>query len=324
MVMSEENPILRVRDLVVEYAVREGVIRANDHVSLDVAKGLVNALVGESGSGKTTLVDAVMGTLPPNGYIRKGEIYFKDKNILKLNPEERRKIRWEKIAMVFQAAQNSLNPVMRVAEHFIDTVLAHKSMSKDEILRKAEELLKLVRLDPEQVLNAFPHELSGGMKQRVIIALSLMLDPELLILDEPTSALDVMTQHYLIRTLKEVHEKKGITMLLVTHDLPVVAEIADRVAIMYCAKIVEVGDVRKIFYEPLHPYTHGLIHSIPSIIGDLSKMRPIPGEPPSLLNPPPGCRFHPRCPYATEKCKKMEPPLVEVEKGRLVACFRYA
>ncbi|RLF21892.1 MAG: ABC transporter ATP-binding protein [Thermoprotei archaeon] len=322
--MSEENPILRVRDLVVEYAVREGVIRANDHVSLDVAKGLVNALVGESGSGKTTLVDAVMGTLPPNGYIRKGEIYFKDKNILKLNPEERRKIRWEKIAMVFQAAQNSLNPVMRVAEHFIDTVLAHKSMSKDEILRKAEELLKLVRLDPEQVLNAFPHELSGGMKQRVIIALSLMLDPELLILDEPTSALDVMTQHYLIRTLKEVHEKKGITMLLVTHDLPVVAEIADRVAIMYCAKIVEVGDVRKIFYEPLHPYTHGLIHSIPSIIGDLSKMRPIPGEPPSLLNPPPGCRFHPRCPYATEKCKKMEPPLVEVEKGRLVACFRYA
>ena len=316
--------ILKVRDLVVDYLVREGTLRVVSGVSLDIKGGKVNALVGESGCGKTTLIDAILNTLPPNGYIRSGKVIFKDVDILRLGEEERRRIRWEKIAVVFQAAQNSLNPVMKISEQFVETVLAHRRETKEKILERAAKLLEMVHLDPAQVLNSYPHELSGGMKQRTIIAMSLLLDPELLILDEPTSALDALTQSYIIGMLREIHEAKKQSMLLVTHDLPIVAELADRVAVMYAGKIFEVGTVDEIFYEPLHPYTAGLINAIPSIYGDLSKMRPIPGNPPSLLNPPSGCRFHPRCQYAKDVCKRKEPPLVDAGGGHLVACYRYS
>ena len=317
------KPILKVRELIVEYAVREGILQVVSKASLDALEGQITALVGESGCGKTTLIDGIMGTLPPNGYVRGGQVFFKDIDLLRLSERERQKIRWEKIAMVFQAAQNSLNPVLRVADHFIETVEAHKrGLSKKEILEKASELLRKARLDPEVVLRSYPHELSGGMKQRVIIALSLILDPEFLILDEPTSALDIYTQSVIIDLLRAIHREKNLSMLLVTHDLSIVAELAHRAAVMYAGKIIEVTDVRSLFHDPKHPYTRGLIGAIPSLIEDLSHKKPIPGNPPSLLNPPPGCRFHPRCPYATDKCKKEEPPLVKVNGG-LVACWLY-
>ena len=314
--------LLDIKDLVVEYAVREGRLRVVDKASLNVNKGEIMALVGESGCGKSSLVDAVMGTLPPNGYIVQGQILFKGKDLLKMNRNELKRIRWEKIAMVFQAAQNSLNPVLRISDHFLETVKAHSGLSDKEILKKASELLEMVRLNPRTTLNAYPHELSGGMKQRVILALSLMLDPELLILDEPTSALDTLTQSTILDMLKEIYERKRITMFIVTHDLPIVAEIAHRAAVMYAGKIVEITEVNKLFHNPKHPYTRSLIKAIPSIIGDVSSREPIPGNPPSLLNPPSGCRFHPRCYYAMNVCKKKEPPFLEVNGGK-VACWLY-
>ena len=315
--------ILRVKDLVVEYAVREGMLRVVNNVSLDVPEGKITALVGESGCGKSSLLDAILRTLPPNGYIRSGEVLFRDIDLLKLSKEELRKIRWEKIAIVFQAAQNALNPVLKVEDHIVETYQAHKSdLSKEEIVEKASKLLEMVRLDPAQVLGAYPHELSGGMKQRVIIALSLILDPELLILDEPTSALDTYTQSTIIDVLKRIHRESGLTMFLVTHDLPVVAEIADYIAVMYAGKIMEVADVETIFYNAKHPYTQLLIKAIPSLVGDLSDRKPIPGNPPSLLNPPPGCVFHPRCPYRKPICDKKEPPFFFFYNS-ITACWLY-
>ncbi len=315
--------ILRVKDLVVEYAVREGMLRVVNNVSLDVPEGKITALVGESGCGKSSLLDAILRTLPPNGYIRSGEVWFRDINLLKLSSDELRRIRWEKMAIVFQAAQNALNPVLKIGDHIVETYQAHRSdASRDEILEKAKELLEMVRLDPKQVLGAYPHELSGGMKQRVIIALSLILDPDLLILDEPTSALDTYTQSTIIDMLKKIHREKKLTMFLVTHDLPVVAEIADYVAVMYAGKIMEVGDVETIFYDAKHPYTKLLIKAIPSLIGDLSDRKPIPGNPPSLLNPPSGCVFHPRCPFRKPICSEKVPPFYRVDSS-VAACWLY-
>ena len=320
-----KSSLLEIKELVVEYAVREGRLRVVDRASLEVPEGIIMGLVGESGCGKSSLIDAIMGTLPPNGYITQGQILFKGKDLLKMSKNELRKIRWEKIAMVFQAAQNSLNPVLKISEHFIETVKAHNgNLSNKDVLRKASELLEMVKLEPQTVLNSYPHELSGGMKQRVIIALSLILDPELLILDEPTSALDTFTQSAILDMLKEIYRNKRISMFIVTHDLPIVAEIAHKSAVMYAGKIVEIADVRTLFYNPSHPYTKALIEAIPSIVGDLSNREPIPGNPPSLLSPPSGCRFHPRCPYVMEICKEKEPPFFEVDDRDKVACWLYS
>lgn len=317
------NTILSIRDLVADYVVREGIIRAVDHVWLDLSEGEIMGLVGESGCGKTSLVQAAVNLMPPNGYIRGGQVLFRGIDILKLSSEESRKLRWEKIAIVFQAAQSSMNPVLKVQDHMVDTFMAHRKGSKEEIIKKACRLLELVQLDPAQVMSAYPHELSGGMRQRVIIAMSLLLDPEILILDEPTSALDVVTQSVVLDAVKRVHEEMRISMLYVTHDLPTLAEIADRIAVMYAGKILEIADVNSIFFEPKHPYTVGLINSIPSIVGDLSKLKPIPGNPPSLLHKPSGCVFHPRCEYRTDLCRKVEPKLKEIGRRCFVACHRY-
>ncbi len=317
------EPILSIRDLVVEFEVREGNLRSVDHVSLDVPKRGFMGLIGESGCGKTTIVQAILNLMPENGYIRGGRILFDGVDILSLPPEQLRRIRWERIAMVFQAAQNSLNPVLKVSEQMIDTVLAHRKSPKDEILKRAARLLELVRLDPPRVLDSYPHELSGGMKQRVIIAMSLLLEPEMLILDEPTTALDMISQAYLMERLKEIHRELGITMLMVTHDVANVAKAADRVAVMYAAKILEIGGVEEIFYRPYHPYTRGLINAIPSIVGDLSSKRPIPGLPPSLITPPTGCRFHPRCEFADDLCSRKEPEMEEVSPGHFAACHHW-
>lgn len=318
------NNILSVRDLVVDYEVEEGILRSVDHVFLDIAEGKFTGLIGESGCGKTTIVQAILNTMPSNGYIRGGKVLFDGQtDILSLSPEEQRRLRWEKIATVFQAAQNSLNPVMVIKEQMLDTVLAHRRMPKGEILTKASQLLDLLGLEPHRVLNLYPHELSGGMKQRVIIAMSLLLDPEVLILDEPTTALDLITQFHLITALRDIHKQLKITMMMVSHDVSNIAMVADRVAVMYAAQIIEVGDVEDIFHYPLHPYTIGLINAIPSIVGDLSEKKPIPGFPPDLIDPPKGCRFYPRCSYRMERCQMEAPKLEDAGNGHMVACHRW-
>ncbi len=316
------KPLLTVHDLVVEFELDRGILRAVNHASLDVYPGEIMALVGESGSGKSTLAFALLNLVPPPGRIAGGEIRFNGTNILAMNGEALRQYRWRDVAMVFQAAQNVLNPVMRVADHFLDTAHDHGETSDREILAWAEELLRMVRLEPAQVLRAYPHELSGGMRQRVVIALSLLLKPRLLILDEPTTALDVVTQAYIMDILNDIRRELNLTMLLLTHDMSVVAKIADRVGVMYAGRLVEVGDIETIFYRSRHPYTVGLIHAAPSLVGDLDSKRPIPGSPPDLINPPPGCPFQPRCAYASPACDE-EPPLRAVADGHLVACHHW-
>ncbi|HDN75874.1 MAG TPA: ABC transporter ATP-binding protein, partial [Acidilobales archaeon] len=222
-----------------------------------------------------------------------------------------------------QAALNALNPTMKILDHFIETGRAHGLNDRRLIMERAKELLELLRLEPRRVLNSYPHELSGGMKQRVLIALSMLLEPEILILDEPTTALDVLTQRAILDLLKEIKDKLRITMVFITHDIAVIADLADRIAVMYAGKLMEVGDVYTVFRRPANPYTKALMASIPSLIGKVEDMKPIPGSPPDLVNPPRGCRFHPRCPYAMEICKKEEPPTVELSTGHIASCWLY-
>jgi len=316
-------PLLAVKDLVVEFDLGRGALRAVNEASLDVLPGEIMAIVGESGSGKTTLAFSIFNLVPPPGQIVGGEIFFDDIEVLSLGPEELRKYRWKEVAMVFQAAQNVMNPVIRIAEQMIDTAQAHGKTAKGEVLERAAELLRMVRLEPSQVLRAYPHELSGGMRQRVIIALSLLLEPKMLILDEPTTALDVVTQAYILDILTDIRDKLGLTMMLLTHDMSIVAKVADRVGVMYAGRIMEVGNVGDIFYDAKHPYTMGLINAAPSLIGDVASKKPIPGSPPDLLNPPIGCPFHPRCAYATDRCRKERPELEKIGDGRLIACHNW-
>jgi len=315
-----EEPLLRVRGLTVEFRVPRGILRAVDKVDLDIQKGEILGLAGESGCGKSVLAHAIIKQVDPNGYIKEGEMIFEDKDVFSLSEEDLRRFRWKDAAIIFQGAQNSLNPVMRVVGHMTDTAFAHEKTSRDDVVKSSFELVRFVRLDAGKVLKLFPHELSGGMKQRIVSAMSLLLKPKLLILDEPTSALDVLTQKYFLKLMRDIHEELGITMLFITHDLGTIAEIADRVAIMYLANIVEIGSVDEIFYDPKHPYTDALIKSIPSIVGEVGDVKPVPGPVPDPVFPPPGCRFHPRCSFASESCAKEKPALRDIGGARLVAC----
>ena len=226
--------------------------------------------------------------------------------------------------MVFQAAQNALNPVARVWDQMLDTVRAHRSVSRDEVRERSERLLAMVQLEPRRVLHAFPHELSGGMRQRVLIAMSLLLDPQILILDEPTTALDILTQRAIIEVLRSLRSQLHFAMLFISHDLALAAELADRVATMYAGRIVEMGSVRQAFYDPKHPYTLGLIKAVPPVAGDLYEISSISGVPPSLLNLPAGCSFNPRCGYARDRCTSETPPLYPVDAGHTSACHYFS
>lgn len=323
--MSQRKVILSVRDLTVEFRVPRGILRAVDGLNLDVYEGEVLGLVGESGCGKSVFAHALLKLVDPNGYIKSGKVIFDGaKDVYSLSKKELRRYRWKDVAIIFQGAFNSLNPVMKVFDHMVDTVLAHeKNVLKEEIKKRSVDLLKMVRLDPETVLGRYPHELSGGMKQRAISAMALLLKPKVLILDEPTSALDVLTQKFFIRILRDLRKEFGLTMIFITHDLATVAEIADRVAIMYGGTIVEIGSVEDIFYRPRHPYTKALLSAIPSIIGDISELRPLPGPLPDPVNPPPGCGFHPRCPYAIKICREVRPELEGIDEVRFIACHRW-
>lgn len=322
-VTQNAKPLLSVRGLTVEFKLTRGILRAVDNVDLDIYEGEILALVGESGCGKSVLAHALIRQVDPNGYIAGGKIFFEGKDILSLSEEELRRFRWTKISIVFQGALNSLNPIMRVGEHFIDTIQAHEDVLVENIHKRSMELLKMVRLDANHIIRLYPHEVSGGMKQRIIAALALLLKPRLLILDEPTSSLDVLTQRYFLDVIKDLHEREKITMLYITHDIATVADIATRMAVMYLGNIVEIGNVDDIFYEPKHPYTRALLNAIPSITGDISNLKPLPAPFPDPLNPPSGCKFHPRCPQAFDICKKERPQLMHIGQGRFVACHLY-
>ncbi len=318
------NSCIKFKNVRVDYQVREGLVKSVDGVTFDVKKSRITALIGESGSGKSTITGAVLRILAPNGKISpESEILFEGKDILKMSPHEVRNFRWRKASMVFQAAQNALNPTVRIKSQIFDTVTDHgENPGSEEYRKRLQELLSMVRLEPKRVLNAFPHELSGGMRQRVIIAMSMILKPEFIILDEPTTALDVITQSYIFDILKEIHEKTGQTMIFITHDMSAVAKLADTIGVMYAGKIFELCDADLLFDKPLHPYTMGLLNSIPSIEGDTIKRKPVKGQTPDLINKPSGCVFHPRCDYAEQICMEKEPEFADLGRGHFVACHK--
>jgi len=318
---------LSVRDLWVEYQIERGAVKAVRGVNLDLRKGESLSLIGESGCGKTTFGLALIRLLVKSATIRQGQIIYcrgsQGFDVLTLDEREMRDFRWRECAMVFQSALNAFNPVLHIWDQMYDTVKAHGSMSKDEARQRALDLLRHVQLDPERVIDAYPHELSGGMRQRVLLAMSLLLDPQVIILDEPTTALDILTQRTIIELLRRLKQELGFSMIIISHDLSIAAELADRVATMYAGAIVELGDVNEIFYQPKHPYTLGLIKAVPTVTGEFKELISIPGSPPDLVDMPSGCKFHPRCPYATARCKQEEPPLAEVVDGHLTACFHW-
>lgn len=316
--------IYSVKSLTVEYIMRNISVKAVNNVSINIRNGEALGIVGESGSGKTTLALSLLNLVPPPGKITSGKIIFDGKiDVLSLKGEELRKFRWKQVSMVFQGALNSFNPVLRIGDQMLETIMAHENVSKQEALERISKLLKLVRLEPNRTMKAFPHELSGGMKQRAMIATSLLLNPRMLILDEPTTALDVISQKYILNILSDLKKKLEITMILLTHDLAICTELVDRIAVMYAGKIVEIAKMEDLFLKPKHPYTMGLMKAVPSVVGDVRELKPIPGSPPDMFNLPSGCAFHPRCPYATERCKKEEPYLEEASEDHFVACHRW-
>jgi peptide/nickel transport system ATP-binding protein len=313
--------LAEVRGLVVDY----GRVRAVDGVDLDIREGEVLGLAGESGCGKSTVANSIMQILRPPARIVEGSIRFQGDELVGKSPEELRRYRWRNVSMVFQSAMNALNPVMRVGDQFVDTVQAHEKIDRKRALARAGELLEVVGIDRSR-LRAYPHQLSGGMRQRVIIAIALSLNPELLILDEPTTALDVVVQREILQQIDALKRDFKFTVLFITHDLSLLVEFADRIAIMYAGEIVELTDAARLYEAPLHPYTRGLMASFPPLTGPMTRLVGIPGSPPDLADPPSGCRFHPRCPlcvpdqplYRTQISER--PVLREVEPDHFVAC----
>ena len=313
--------VLEVKDLKMYYFTSRGAVKAVDNLTFELKKGEVLGLAGESGCGKSSLGFTLMGMPTPPGKIVGGSIKIDGREIVGL-PDDvlRKEVRWQKISMIFQGAMNALNPVYTIGYQMIEPLIYHKGMNKEEALDRAMKYLELVGLAPE-IGYRYPHELSGGMKQRVVIATALLLDPEIVIADEPTTALDVVVQAQIINLMKNLKKELGLSMIFITHDLSILAEVSDRVAIMYAGKIVEIGDSEKIYYEPAHPYTQKLLGAIPRLHEDVERLEFIPGQPPNLITPPSGCRFHPRCPYAMQQCKEQVPELKEIEKDHYAACW---
>ncbi len=321
---TEKNIILQFKHVKVDYQVKEGLVKSVDNVTFDVEKGKITALIGESGSGKSTLTGTILRILAPNGKISpESKIIFHGKDILEMTEHEVRDFRWRRASVVFQAAQNALNPTVRIKAQILDTLTDHGKNWRDSKYReRLGNLFSMVRLDPKRVLHAYPHELSGGMRQRVIIVMAMILEPEFIILDEPTTALDVITQSYIFDILKEIHDSTGQTMMFITHDMSAVAKLADAIGVMYGGKIFEFAGADGLFNTPLHPYTKGLLNSIPSIEGDEIKRKPVKGQTPDLINKPSGCIFHPRCDYAEQICSEKEPEFLDKGKGHFVACYK--
>jgi peptide/nickel transport system ATP-binding protein len=322
--------LLELRRLVVEYGYGPRPARAVDGVDLAVHQGEVLGLAGESGCGKTTIANAVMQILRPPAKIAGGSILFDGEDILGKREEELRRYRWRNVSMVLQSAMNALNPVMRIGDQFVDAMQAHEKIHRKQALTRAGELLEHVGIDPRRV-SSYPHQLSGGMRQRVVIGMALALEPELIILDEPTTALDVVVQREILQQVAALKRDFGFAVLFITHDLSLLLEFADRIAIMYAGEIVETASAERLGAEPLHPYTQGLLKSFPPLKGPRTTLTGIAGSPPDLRDPPSGCRFHPRCPYCVpeqiglyQRQTTERPRLRLVENGHQVACHLVA
>jgi len=313
--------LLEVRNLKTYYFTPKGPAKAVDSVSFNIAKGEAIGLVGESGCGKSTVAYSLIRLVPAPGRIVDGQIYFRGRNLLSLNEEEMRQVRWKNISIVFQGAMNALNPLIKVGEQIKNATMLHLDVTEEDGIEVAKKMFKQVGLATER-MNNYPFEFSGGMKQRAMIGLALACNPDLIICDEPTTALDVTIQAQILELLTTLRKTVNMSLLIITHNLSVIAETCDKVAIMYAGKIVESSSAKRIFKDPIHPYTKGLLEAIPSIVrGKTKTLFSIPGEPPDLLNPPPGCRFHPRCPYAQDVCRKEEPRAQRVLGGSVECHF---
>lgn len=318
----DRRPLLAVSGLTVAFDTPRGPAFAVDHVSLEIQPGEMLGLVGESGSGKSTLAHAVMRLITPPGHIVSGTIDFDGTDVLELDREALRHFRWEKASIVTQSAMNALNPVTTIRTQMRDTFRAHVRIGRQEADERAVELLKLVGL-PAGRLDSYPHELSGGMRQRVVIALALALEPRLVIMDEPTTALDVVLQREIVDEIRRLRDLFGFSVLFITHDVSLLAQFCDRIAVMYAGKIVEDAAATELVRNPKHPYTRLLLESVPKVSGPFRRLLSIQGSPPDLVSPPSGCRFHPRCPSAFADCTIVEPPLLTEPAGRRVACLLY-
>ena len=315
--------LLEVKDLKTYFYTDEGVVKSVDGVSFSVDKGETLGVVGESGCGKSITSMSIMQLIGKPGKIVNGEIDFKGENLLNKDKEEMRKIRGKEIAMIFQDPMTSLNPVYTVGQQIMEAVLIHEDMTKEQARERAIQMLDLVKIpDAEKRLNSYPHEFSGGMRQRVMIAMALSCNPEFLICDEPTTALDVTIQAQILNLINELKEKTGTAVMMITHDLGVISEVADNVMVMYAGQVVEYTDVDTVFEKPLHPYTQGLISCIPKLGGQEEKLSTIKGMVPSFNDMPEGCLFCPRCEYAKDICRKERPELVDLD-GHQVRCFKY-
>jgi peptide/nickel transport system ATP-binding protein len=315
--------VLSVRDLRVEFVTRRAILKAIDGVSFDIAQGEVLGVVGESGAGKSVTGSAVIGLIDPPGRIAGGEIWLSGTRIDNLPPDEMRRVRGKRIGMIFQDPLTSLNPLYRVGEQLVETIRTHTILSSSAARRRAIDLLAEVGIPaPDQRIDGYPHEFSGGMRQRVVIALALCAEPELIIADEPTTALDVSVQAQIIALLKRLGRDHGTAIMLVTHDMGVIAETADRVAVMYAGRIAEIGPVRDVVQNPLHPYAKGLMGAIPTLATDTERLTQIPGSMPRLSAIPPGCPFNPRCPYVFDRCRVERPEAIQRDVHR-VACHLY-
>lgn len=315
------NPFLSVKNLKVHFDTYDGVVKALDGVTFEMYEGETFGLVGETGCGKTVTALSILKLLPENGRIIEGKIQLRGENLLEKSEEEMRELRGRKMTMIFQDPAVSLNPVFTIGEQITRVIMIHQHLSKSEAEARAIEAFKLVALpEPEKALKSYPHELSGGMQQRVMIAMALSSDPDLLIADEPTSAVDVTIQAQILKRLHEIKNQRRVAILLVTHNMGIVAENCDRLGVMYAGAVIEIGVVRQILKTPYHPYTKGLLAAIPKPETRRKRLSIIKGSIPDLINRPQGCTFFPRCPYATEICRKNKPDIEEVEPGRYVAC----
>ncbi len=316
------DAVLEVRDLCVDYATRSAPARAVERVSFDLHRGEFMAIVGESGCGKSTLLFAIARLLTPPAELTGGDVRFNGTSMVQLGEKQLRALRWRDFSVVMQSAMNALNPVKSIAAQYRDAMKAHdKRLSKADIEERSREVLLLVGIDPVH-LHSYPHQLSGGMRQRAMIAMALLFSPELILMDEPTSALDVVAQRSLMTKVKELQERLGFAIVFVTHDMSLVSNFSDRLAVMYAGQLSEIGPTELLFADPKHPYTKGLLDAFPSIYGERVELAGIPGSPPDLSEPPSGCHFHPRCSEASERCARVAPGFYDLGE-RQVRCLLY-
>ncbi len=322
--MADKEVLLSVRNLTVEYTSEGEVIHAVNNVSFDLEKGKTIGLVGETGAGKTSIARAILRILPePPARVPNGEIFFEGKDLLKVREEDMQKIRGKEISMIFQDPMTALNPIMRVGDQIAEVIRLHEHCSRAESMEKAKEMLEMVGIPGERYYE-YPHQFSGGMKQRVVIAMALACSPGLLLADEPTTALDVTIQAQVLDMINDLKRKLNTSMIMITHDLGIVAEVCDTVAVVYAGEIMEYGTKEQIFHHPRYPYTIGLFGSLPDLNSDVDRLSPIDGLPPNPADLPKGCAFHPRCPYATDACRREHIPLADIGEGHLCRCCRLA